>query len=137
MPVVQCKYCGKQCDRTPTQIKRSPNSFCSRECLGKYKLGNIPPSKKVTAKCEQCGKELKIYESRVARVENNFCSHKCHDLFKTTREFTDDEVKDMLKLRATLTVKEIAKTYNVSFNRIAYVMRRYAEKNSNVNPTRI
>lgn len=50
---VDCKTCGEEFDKLPSQVKRSPNHFCSRTCANKH--NNKVPKRKLTNNCVKCG----------------------------------------------------------------------------------
>jgi len=73
-----CKYCGKEFNTLPSEIKRGRGKYCSKECFYKDKTGKNRTTgnhKQVKVKCANCGKELirKAYRTK----GNNYCNSKC------------------------------------------------------------
>lgn len=75
---VNCKNCGKSFDKSPAQIKRSPNHFCSRSCAAS--LNNKNPRKRLApqqstidkySSCMCCGKSLD-YKNRRMKCDECF-----------------------------------------------------------------
>jgi len=53
--LVKCKNCGKEHDKTQTEINRSKNHYCSRSCAAIYNNKNPNrKTKKKTKKCKIC-----------------------------------------------------------------------------------
>lgn len=53
MPKVKCLNCQKEFNKIPSQIKRSPNHYCSRSCA--VSMNNIKTPRKVKTKKCKCG----------------------------------------------------------------------------------
>lgn len=59
--IVECKKCGKKFDKNKTEIKRSPNHYCSRKCSHSVNTKQNPRRIK-TKKCKIC--DTLIFSSR-------------------------------------------------------------------------
>ena len=65
----KCATCSKQIWRKPSQLKKTSNSFCCKDCHNQYmKSGNEVP-------CSWCG-EL-IYKAPSIQFARNFCCQVC------------------------------------------------------------
>lgn len=81
---VNCNYCDKEFYRKPSQIKRSKNHFCSRECCDEWKAGkskNIE-SNKVRHNCHFCSNEILVENYKFQRflrgeLKDLFCDKRC------------------------------------------------------------
>lgn len=77
---VNCKCCGIEFDKIPSEIKKTKNNYCSRSCAGKENNKNFPKRKK-TRKCHSC--------DSLVSSKYKFCSE-CKKLFynvdKTLKE---------------------------------------------------
>jgi hypothetical protein len=51
--LVNCKLCDKEFNKKPSQIKISPNNFCSASCAATYNNKNFP-KRKVEGSCKSC-----------------------------------------------------------------------------------
>lgn len=56
--IVKCLKCYKEFNKLPSQIKRSPNNFCSRKCAASYNNSISPKIKKKYYFCKDCGDKL-------------------------------------------------------------------------------
>jgi hypothetical protein len=54
---ITCDNCGRAKDKHLSQIKRTKNNFCSRECAGAFN-GRARPIRKRKGRCEQCHIEI-------------------------------------------------------------------------------
>ena len=70
-PNVKCLACDVHFYKTPCEIKRYPNHFCSRKCIGKYQ------NKKIQVECLACGIDFYKKPSLIKRTSSNFCSQEC------------------------------------------------------------
>jgi len=69
--LVPCECCGKLITRTPSELARNKQNFCSQTCFAKVNNTNRTSGRsKLLKRCEFCGKSLK-------RTANKFCSNKC------------------------------------------------------------
>jgi len=66
---VKCKNCGKEIWKTPSQLKKWKNFYCSKECRIEY-------YKKKKPKCKYCGKII------TKRANKKFCDFKCYKNYK-------------------------------------------------------
>lgn len=71
--------CNQIIDRKPSEIKRSTNQFCSRECKHEYDR----EGKYVT--CNTCGTEEYRQPKYINESGNHFCSNECHGKFLRDR----------------------------------------------------
>lgn len=55
-PNTNCKYCEKSFYKKPSELKKSPNSFCSRSCSAKYNNTHYP-KRQVEGACSECGEK--------------------------------------------------------------------------------
>ena len=65
-PNTICSNCKKDIYRKPNELKKSKNSFCSKECMWEFR-GKLPH-----VNCKNCGKKFK-QEKR----SNKYCSRSC------------------------------------------------------------
>lgn len=56
--LVKCKNCGIMFDKTPSDIKKSPNHFHNRSCATTYNNRKNPKRKKKKYYCKVCGTEV-------------------------------------------------------------------------------
>lgn len=102
----QCKTCGKELWRPPSNVPESGNCFCSKSCSAKY----TNPKKVKDLKCELCN------ESRDWR--NKRCS-KCRDNIKNKmKNMTFGEFKIIYKKQnqqtawATSRIRDFCRAWN-------------------------
>lgn len=76
--IVNCKHCGGEVNKPPSQIKRAKNHYCCTECRIAGSKGQSHKSKanKIEVVCAQCGKTKLIYPSR--KRATNFCDLICY-----------------------------------------------------------
>jgi very-short-patch-repair endonuclease len=100
MPIVNCKYCGKEMNIPQYRIDSGRGKFCSRYCLAKHTflgrkkpprtlehrkklgrahIGQVPHNKGKLIKvlCEICHKEFEVWPSRFNKYPPKYCSRKC------------------------------------------------------------
>lgn len=96
---VKCKTCGEYTLKTPYDMVRSDEHFCSNGC-------NIASQKiEIKYNCANCNKEKIATPSQLKNVVNNkFCSHKCADEFNGNAKDT----------KVTLICKQCEEPYKVS-----------------------
>ena len=77
--------CGKEIERTPSEIARRKNQFCDKECHDDYQRARHP---RTIVNCANpgCGRELERTPSKVARYKHQFCSPECSAVFQTGRK---------------------------------------------------
>lgn len=73
---IKCVQCGKQFERSLSQIKKYKNHFCSKSCRADWDRRDIK------IKCAQCGKDFLRHPSQ-KRIGNNFCNRECLALFRS------------------------------------------------------
>lgn len=105
----KCKQCKKAIKRTPSELKKINNSFCSQSCAGTYN-GKKFPKRKPTLLCKKCGKRT--------TAKNKMCKS-CFSLQKTT-DFGEMKIQDFKSTYARHKYQNvrnhahrIAKYYNI------------------------
>lgn len=73
MPKVICKNCAKDFNKSPSQIKRTKNNFCSQSCAATYN-NHTKAKKQLHKQCKTC--DTFIYKHRT------YCDS-CHQSYKT------------------------------------------------------
>lgn len=56
--IVECKNCGKEFDKKPTQIRKGPNHFCCRSCAATYN-NKVNVKRQPLGKCKICKSKIK------------------------------------------------------------------------------
>lgn len=74
--LVACDHCGKEFIRVTSEIKRSKNHFCSKECLSKFRLSK-PSKSKIEVTCMVCSKKMLRTPSKISGRKFFFCSKTC------------------------------------------------------------
>lgn len=90
----QCLYCGRTFHRSPSEMKRGHNTYCSRACYEKARQAGIAAKRErrvpagrdgnIKVQCAYCGKAIYLRPSRVRTVKNHYCSRECKRLHQTT-----------------------------------------------------
>jgi len=95
--IVNCAQCSKEISRQPNQLKKSEQSFCSRECKGKWQSKNLTgekalhwidglskikkykhiPKSGIFVTCANCGKSIIKNISMLRNRKNHFCNQEC------------------------------------------------------------
>ncbi len=81
--IINCTYCDEEFERKPSQIKRSKNNFCNKNCYNKWMTGKKNTEGNVVKhNCHQCDKEIVVpnYKFRKflnGEFKNLFCDRKC------------------------------------------------------------
>ena len=73
---VKCKYCEKEFDKYPANIKKTPNHFCCKSHAAIYNNKKYPKRKRALngpKECLFCSKILGIDKP----AEQKYCTHKC------------------------------------------------------------
>lgn len=88
--IINCDYCNKEFNKKPSQIKRSKNHFCSKDCHNKWMDGKTYPerSTKVTHNCHQCGESITVPNYKFERflkgeIKDLFCDKDCSARWKS------------------------------------------------------
>jgi len=90
-PNVVCETCGEGFFKHPCHMKRTKQSFCSKECMDIFTGGGK------LLRCEICGKEVWRRRSKIKRNAHTYCSNECYvKSFKKTEE----TAKNMLSNRS-------------------------------------
>lgn len=82
---VECVICGNIVERTPSRLKRSIFTVCSKSCFGK-KMIEIYKENKIERKCEECG--TTFFVSKAIANKNGcgrFCSISCKSTWLTRK----------------------------------------------------
>jgi endogenous inhibitor of DNA gyrase (YacG/DUF329 family) len=82
---VECEGCGELVERTPSELERFEDHYCSQSCLTEHFsnekfIGENNPRWEgggVSVDCGVCGKEFNCEKSRLERSETVYCSEKC------------------------------------------------------------
>lgn len=72
MPIVKCSQCGKAFHKFQSQITRSKNHFCSKECRLEHDKKD-----EIFIKCDYCGKKFETSSYRFKHNKNNYCCELC------------------------------------------------------------
>lgn len=78
-PNFVCDSCGVHGYKKPSQLKRSKNNFCGKECFNKFQ------NKKIEKKCDYCGEIFLKKISQTLVFEHHFCSNDCFAKFRDKR----------------------------------------------------
>lgn len=78
---IQCDNCGKEIKRESSQLERSENLFCSKECYGNFK------SEKVERTCKTCGDPFKVSPSTLKNRPALYCSRECRPKSRENNPF--------------------------------------------------
>ncbi len=76
-PVI-CLSCEKEFNKRLSQIKRSPNHFCSKSCSVSHWNKISPKRKKILHKCN-CGKNISEYKKVCRQCEKVLSQKRCCD----------------------------------------------------------
>jgi hypothetical protein len=82
MPLVLCVNCNKPFEKSPLEIKRTKNNFCSQSCSASFNNKGTqrnPPKLRI---CKICGKKYYFTRKTKSKI-------KCDACFKTYEEMTD------------------------------------------------
>lgn len=74
--VTQCRQCGRDVERTLSQIEVSPNPFCSRKCKGDW--GKAHPRGRKIVQCTFCGNDIERLPYQIKARSNHFCNKQCN-----------------------------------------------------------
>jgi hypothetical protein len=72
--LVNCKNCGKEFNKSPGEVKRTTNHFCSKPCVMQFQMID-----KIKIPCKTCGKEFQ----KQINSEQQYCSVICRQNFST------------------------------------------------------
>lgn len=67
-----CLQCGIAMSRTPYDIKKGINKYCSKKCSG------IARRSRIDKQCQHCGKPFTTHPCRIKDGEGKYCSKKCY-----------------------------------------------------------
>lgn len=76
--VVECAYCGDETERWQSEVERTENIYCSRECSTKAQTDGDPDKRYF---CDNCGAEIDRSPSQIGRYEGGgtYCSVNCFE----------------------------------------------------------
>lgn len=80
--ILKCSFCGKDIERTKSQIGRCNNNYCSEECKNKgysqlYSGENSTHYNRKSVKCSFCNKEILRTEYEIKKYRYLYCSDNC------------------------------------------------------------
>lgn len=86
--VINCKFCGTEFDKKPSQMSKSGNNFCSQSCSAKYHNSNPTPRilkgrKKLQGSCINCQTPINI--------NRKYCKT-CRPIFWNRQDITIGEL---------------------------------------------
>jgi endogenous inhibitor of DNA gyrase (YacG/DUF329 family) len=85
---------------------------------------HITPKRSLTKKCSNCSKIITVYASY--NTSNNYCSRKCRDAHQNNLGWIADE--ELLQLRQTMSVKDIASKLEKSPSRVYDRLKRFLSR---------
>ena len=117
--LVYCEYCKSPFDKRPSDIKKHPRSFCSRQHFFLYKAENAKKNK-----CKQCGKSTsnpKFCSASCAATYNNrlkpkrkpktsFCQT-CGKVTSARRKYGSRQCNPSTKITDSTTMGELKASY--------------------------
>lgn len=73
---VECSNCGAVISKTPSQVARYKNQFCSVDCRDEHR------KRRIVLRCAHCGKEFERIPSHIGNhgSVNSYCSKRCSEL---------------------------------------------------------
>lgn len=82
--IIKCSYCSGEFSKKPSQIKRSKNHFCSKDCNNEWMTGKSYPerSNKVKHNCHQCNNDIIVENHKYKKflsgdLKDLFCDKVC------------------------------------------------------------
>lgn len=72
---LDCNHCGIEIERTPSQIKKSKNHFCSSACANKFRS----EQKREDRICDICGESFNVRKTEKKKL----CSVKCQGIWQS------------------------------------------------------
>jgi len=103
---INCKWCGKEFEKFPSQIKAGEGKFCSKYCYTQSMKGvdlfkgrdrGVRPRVRTFVDCKVCGKSIEVVPSKIA--VRTCCSKECH------KKFYGVNVKTLKWLRESIEYK--------------------------------
>lgn len=70
-----CEYCNEECYKTPSQMKKTKNHFCSHKCADAFRSESLREDRK----CEYCNDVFNVRKS----LKQRFCSMKCQSKWQS------------------------------------------------------
>lgn len=90
---VKCIECKKEFYKTISEINKTENHFCSRNCSAKHNNKKFPRRKRKRVKCKGCDVDLTYLNNQEGRkLVRTYCD-KCND----ERKFENRTLEDLLK----------------------------------------
>lgn len=82
-PNTECEVCGEEFYKRPNRKESTDHHFCSSECYGKWREGNIegenhPQYQSESVECDNCGDAVNVQPWKIEKNEHHFCSHECY-----------------------------------------------------------
>lgn len=101
---VNCLTCDKEFDKANSEIKASPNHFCSRSCSAIYN-NRKNPKRRPEGKCKQCG--------QIINTSKRYCSEKCKSIAADIKRLPEElqrnnRVQAVVQWRQRTKLKAIA-----------------------------
>lgn len=102
-----CKYCGEELEKKPSEFLGHGKHYCSRSCTAKDTLINPNPKKeKIKVNCEICDEPILVHESVAKKNKWHFCGRNCYNIFIARRisngEFPQTDTSINLKVENIL-----------------------------------
>ena len=82
--LVSCLTCSKEFSKTPSELRKHSNSFCSRSCSAAYNNTLRTKEKLPNTVCAACATPLyREPAEQIKHVGLHFCSRTCDSTYKT------------------------------------------------------
>lgn len=91
--IVNCKHCHKSFDKIPSQVKKSPNHFCSNSCSASFNNVGKVKNKPVPRTCKLC--KVSFFRNGGSTV---YCAA-CYDSIPDSEDLTLGEVANGLAVK--------------------------------------
>lgn len=111
--IVTCKQCGKNFDKTPDQVRLSPNHFCTRSCAASFNNKGRARNPPVERHCKACGSSF----YNTARLSTVYCPS-CKTSLPDRQDLTLQDVLNRLSVKGKhpswkwAIVRNFARTWN-------------------------
>ena len=109
--VKNCTTCNKEISKTPSELKKIKNVFCSQSCAAKYN-GHKYPKRKLNNKCLKCKKACSI--------NKKYCSKLCNPFYIDWGQITLKEIKNKRKYQKYVRIRELARSIYKKSNKLKY-----------------
>jgi len=83
--LLTCKYCGKEFERVPSNVK--VDNYCSVQCYGNWRHKNVYGEKhscykeKIKCKCATCGSDTYKFPYQIREGKVYFCNQDCKQAY--------------------------------------------------------